>query len=97
MMDDSIFPWKNNRNISTLSWNGEQRYRAGISAEYSVMFDDSQVVALRYYKKLDWLLGTIGGGIFFIFIIFWCLINPINRWLQRIELPSKFFLRKTTK
>ncbi len=27
MMDDSIMPWKNNRNISTINWRGRQRYQ----------------------------------------------------------------------
>jgi hypothetical protein len=95
MIDDSIFPWRNNRNISTLNWNGEQRFVTKTNSQYSIFYDDSQIVAVRYYKKLDWLLGIIGGGIFFFFVIFWCIFNPINRWLQRIDLPSNLFLRQT--
>ena len=84
MIDDSIMPWRNNRNITTLNWDGEQQYVVTNYNWYGVMFDDSLEVAVRYYKKLDWLLGIIGGGMFFVFIIFWRLFNPINRWLQRI-------------
>ena len=96
MIDDSIFPWRNNRNVSTLSWNGEQIFVASTNTLFGIKFDDSHVVAVRYYKKLDWLIGIIGGGMFFVFIVFWSIFNPINRWLQRIELPSKFFLRQST-
>jgi len=37
--------------------------------------DILQRVYFREYKKLDWILGMLGGGIFLLFLIFWVVCN----------------------
>lgn len=40
------------------------------------------IIAYRYYKKLDWLLGIIGGAMLLFYIILWVPCNFINKRLH---------------
>ena len=53
-------------------------------------------VAVRFYKKLDWLLGIIGGGMFLFYIIFWAVFNYFNRCWARLTLANQLLLQKIT-
>ena len=46
----------------------------------------------RYYKKLDWLIGILGGGVFLLFIIFYIIFSQINKILQKIYNSKKFLI-----
>jgi len=39
----------------------------------------------RFYKKLDFIIGMLGGGIFLVFLFFWLPFSYINRSLQKIK------------
>jgi hypothetical protein len=42
-------------------------------------------VVFRYYRKLDWLLGMLGGGILLLFLFFWIPCNYLNTVKQKIQ------------
>ena len=42
-------------------------------------------ISFRTYKKLDWLLGMLGGGFFLLYLFFWVPCNYINTTKQKIE------------
>ena len=48
----------------------------------------------RYYKKLDFLLGMIGGAVFLIFLFFWVPYSYVNRTLQKMKNAEELFLTK---
>lgn len=55
----------------------------GIVADYTISVDYSYVY--RYYKKLDFILGIIGGCVFLLFLIFWLPFSYVNRTLQKMK------------
>ena len=42
------------------------------------------VTSYRYYKKLDWLLGIIGGAMLLFYIILWVPCNYIAKTVHQI-------------
>ncbi len=100
LMDSSIMPWKNKQNITTISWAGkylgysaltvQQAAINGVQQSFSVI--NNLQIAVRYYKKLDWLLGIIGGGAFLYYIIFKKLFKFINKWLMKVKLVNQILL-----
>jgi hypothetical protein len=85
-MDISIMPWLNNKVVSNLVWLGqmftqflftlESGSRNGIRTNFGV--GRYQIKSYRYYKKLDWLLGIIGGAMLLFYIILWVPCHYIN-------------------
>jgi len=51
-----------------------------------------QIVAYRYYKKLDWLIGIIGGAMLLFYIILWIPCNFINKNLHKIRNTEELLL-----
>lgn len=104
LMDDSIMPWKNNRNVTTMNWNGDFAGKAALTFNQVGMsgFKDSFKIvdkvqyAVRFYKKLDWLLGIIGGGCFLFYLIFRFIFSYYNRYMAIIDLANSILLIKTT-
>lgn len=47
--------------------------------------EDNQRVYTREYKKLDWLLGIIGGGMVFLYIIFYVPFNFMATLKQKYQ------------
>ena len=41
-------------------------------------------IIYRDYKKLDWLIGLVAGGIFMLYLLFWVLCNGFNTLKQKI-------------
>jgi len=86
-MDISIMPWVNNITEQGLVWLGKSMVIAqpspttsalnGLEVDWS--FDEYHIASYRYYKKLDWLLGIIGGAMLLFYIILWVPCNYINR------------------
>jgi Sec7-like guanine-nucleotide exchange factor len=87
LMDNSIMPWRNNKNITVMSYAGDYQGQAVLTTQtmsdngvqQTLVVMSSLEVAVRFYKKLDWLLGIIGGGIFLFYLIFWVFFNFYNR------------------
>lgn len=85
-------PWWNNNTYTHLFWTGTSE---GLDVQQQVIFtvgifidyftDDEFRYSYRYYKKLDFLIGTIGGAIFLIFLMFWLPFSYINRTLQKMR------------
>ena len=104
LMDNSIMPWRNNRNYTLVSYTGNFKGISALNAQTAALNGAQQVfqvtngleVAVRYYKKLDWLLGTIGGGLFLFFAIFWPVFNCYNKNAARFELVEQLLLQKTS-
>jgi hypothetical protein len=104
LMDNSIMPWRNNLNYTLMSYTGNFKGNSALNAQTASLNGAQQVmqvtndweVAVRYFKKLDWLLGTIGGGLFLFFAIFWLVFNFYNRNMARFELAQQLLLQKTT-
>lgn len=104
LMDDSILPNRNYRNVSVISWSGnyqgtkaqslEGASTSGVQSAFTVT--NGMQVAVRFYNKLDWLLGIIGGGMFLFFIIFWAVFNYFNRSWTRLNLANQLLLQKIT-
>lgn len=91
-MDDSIMPWRNNRNLTLMSYSGNLKgtgalklQAAAVSgAQQQLIISNSLEVAVRFYKKLDWLLGVIGGGMFILFAICWVVFSWYSRQMSQI-------------
>jgi len=49
-------------------------------------------MSYRYYKKLDWLLGIIGGAMLLFYIILWVPCNYINKTLHIIRNTESLLL-----
>lgn len=47
--------------------------------------DVVQRVYYRDYKKLDWIIGMLGGGIFILFLIFWTVCTCYSSEKQIIQ------------
>jgi hypothetical protein len=91
-VDDSILPWKNNITHQNMVYSGKS---FGFSATESqaviyggliqTYVQNQQYTQYRFYKKLDFIIGMLGGGIFLIFLFFWVPFSYINRTLQKIK------------
>lgn len=92
-MDISIMPWLNNITRNTLTWLGKSKTVSvfdpinaasqGIEVYFSL--DNYNIVSYRYYKKLDWLFGIIGGAMLLFYLILWVPCNYIARTLHQIN------------
>lgn len=51
-------------------------------------YDNTQTINYREYKKLDWLLGMLGGGIFIIYLIIWIPCKHVNLIKSKIEIAE---------
>lgn len=58
---------------------------------------DLHLASYRYYRKLDWLLGIIGGAMLLFYIILWLPCNYVNRTLHRIANTEAIVLVSTAK
>lgn len=103
-MDDSIMPWMNKQNVTTMNWNGDFEGKAALNFNQvglngfkdSFKIVDKVQYAVRYYKKLDWLLGIIGGGCFLFYLIFRFAFKYYNRYMTMIDLANSILLVKTS-
>jgi hypothetical protein len=92
-MDISIMPWINNITQSNLVWLGQiytgYQLNPTQSAIYGVEVAFSeyiyQISSFRYYKKIDFLVGIIGGAMLLFYIILWAPCNYINKTLHKIR------------
>jgi len=85
-------PWWNKKVISSLAWFGVVK---GIPKNSTTVVSPVPKVDVttinfqdkiyRYYKKIDWLLGIIGGGMFLFFLVLWIPCNFINQSLQHMN------------
>ncbi len=57
------------------------------------MFTDFHY-SYRYYKKLDFLLGMIGGAVVLLYLLFWIPFSYINRTLQKIRNAEELLMEK---
>jgi hypothetical protein len=104
LMDDSIMPWRNNRNITLMSYSGNLKGVTALNTQTAATSGTQQTlrvansleVAVRFYKKLDWLLGVIGGGMFLLFAIFWVVFSYYSRHAAQFELAQQLLLQKIT-
>lgn len=101
-MDISIMPWKNIKNVSNLVWMGEM-YNALLldpitAARYGVVVSISnylyQLRTFRYYKKVDFLMGVVGGAMLLFYLILWVPFNYINKTLHQIKNTENLLLVK---
>lgn len=52
--------------------------------------------SFRYYKKLDFVLGMIGGAVSLIYLFFWIVFSNVNRTLQKMKNAEELLLEKDT-
>lgn len=93
-------PWINNITKSNLVWLGQiytyaqyiptDAAKVGVEVAFSQYM--YQIVAYRYYKKLDWLIGIIGGAMLLFYIILWIPCNFINKNLHKIRNTEELLL-----
>ena len=99
-LDNSIMPWSNNLTKNGLTWLGQSFTLGQFSVEASSFFgievdfslNQYSVMSYRYYKKLDWLFGIIGGAMLLFYIIFWVPCNYIARTLHQMNNVSQLLL-----
>jgi hypothetical protein len=93
-------PWANNITSNTLVWLGQQRTTsvldtqdaAAYGAEVDFQVDKYNIISYRYYKKLDWLFGIIGGAMLLFYIILWVPCNYISRTTHQIQNVNQLLL-----
>ncbi|TXI92589.1 MAG: hypothetical protein E6Q33_06335 [Neisseriales bacterium] len=78
IIDDSIMPWRNNITHILPAWFGkvtaddyseEGLITSGVGSFLATL--PMKTVIFREYKKLDWLLGMLGGGFFLLYVFFY--------------------------
>ncbi len=91
-LDNSIMPWWNNITNDYISWLGiTQGYNPSMSTisffgiNAMIVTGEAKQIFFRYYKKLDWLLGMLGGGIFLIFLFFWFPCHTFAVIKQKVQ------------
>lgn len=52
------------------------------------------LTSYRTYKKIDWLGGIIGGGVFLLYIMIWLPLGYLNSGLLKIEIANQLLLQK---
>jgi uncharacterized membrane protein len=100
-VDDSILPWWNNRTYTGVFWSGTAQgsvipnsllLSQGFATQYAIYND--YFYSYRYYKKLDFLLGMIGGAVFLLYLFFWVPFSYVNRTYQKIKNAEELFITK---
>ena len=104
-MDLSVMPWVDFTTASGLVWLGQsmlvsqqkggQAVTNGIEVNFSL--NKYNVIAYRYYRKLDWLLGVIGGAMLLFYIILWLPCSYLNRTLHITRNVPYFLLNNLAK
>lgn len=99
-MDISIMPWKNNKQTSYLVWLGDlihdyaldplEAGRYGI--DVFLTQGQYQLRTFRYYKKVDFLMGVVGGAMLLFYLILWVPFNYINKTVHQIRNTHQFLL-----
>ena len=92
-MDVSILPWNNYQTKSYISWNGQfftSLLLGEISAskngvEVGFAPSDDNINSYRYYKKIDLIIGYIGGAMLLFYLILWVPFNYINKTIHQIR------------
>lgn len=92
-MDVSILPWNNYQAKSYMSWNGKfdtvSLLGESSAAKNGVMVGftpaSNNIVSYRYYKKIDLMIGYIGGAMLLFYIILWLPFNFINKTIHQIR------------
>ena len=108
-MDDSLLPWFNYKQKTYPAWYGSMQSiprntsnlnSTGVRNGFIASPFQNQV--FRHYKKIDWLLGIIGGTMFLFFIVLYLplyYINELDWWKVELEKQGKlieeFFVRHT--
>jgi hypothetical protein len=46
---------------------------------------DSNINSFRYYKKIDLMIGYIGGAMLLFYLILWVPFNYINKTIHQIR------------
>ena len=64
----------------------------GNGIEINFSLHKYNIEAYVYYRKLDWLLGIIGGAMLLFYIILWIPCTYINRNLHIVRNVSFFLL-----
>lgn len=87
-IDYSELPWLNLTSFTTLSYFGNIKGAGVVSTALATAYPSVNVISslyqyqiYRYYQKLDWLIGIIGGGAFLIIFACSCMCIPINKAL----------------
>lgn len=62
----------------------------GIEVNFSL--DQYSVMSYRYYKKLDWLLGIIGGAMLLFYIFLWVPCNFISKTIHQMNNVNQLLL-----
>jgi hypothetical protein len=93
-------PWWNNVTTSGLVWLGQSHtveqldpstaVTAGIEVDFSL--EKYNLMTFRYYRKLDWLLGIIGGAMLLFYLILWAPCTFFNRKLHKIRNVQQLLL-----
>jgi len=89
-MDDTIMPWYNNQTYTFMAWDGitsgqyfQQDWITSLGIGTFLLHYPKTEIVFRYYRKLDWMIGMLGGGIFILFLLFWIPCNYINTVKQK--------------
>ena len=97
-LEFSVLPWRNARGRKSMIWYG---LREGMAQERDSYTDDIdwRLVAsryrtelYRYYRKIDWMIGVVGGGVFLLYLMFWLPCHFINQHIARRQLAFDLFV-----
>jgi hypothetical protein len=99
-MDISIMPWKNNKDTSNLVWMGnlvndynlDPLEAAAYGIDIFLTQSQYQLRAFRYYKKVDFLLGVVGGAMLLFYLILWVPFNYINKTVHQVRNTQQLLL-----
>jgi hypothetical protein len=61
---------------------------------FDTMASNYQNMVFRYYKKEDWMLGVVGGGIFLIHFMLWTICHTFNRGLSQVNAAEELLIEE---
>ena len=89
----SIFPGGDISGEVNLVWLGQLNYRNIYGTHNAATYllgtyfivQREHIVSYRYYKKIDYILGLIGGAMLLFYLILWVPCNFINKTIHQIH------------
>ena len=98
-IDDTIMPWSSNKQYVLPGFYGNIRGSLKNSTNFTtsppkmdIMTTLYQNVIVRYYYKVDYVIGMIGGATFLIFLALSCFVGTINLFLFEVKVVNELLI-----
>ena len=99
----SIYPGGDLNGQVNLVWLGDFTWQYILGTNEAASFgigtyfnvDRNHLISYRYYKKIDYMFGLIGGAMLLFYLILWLPCNYINKTLHQMRNTESLLLVHT--